>query len=318
MTSFGNFTDGVGNAATRVSDNIAPYINAAIALLQLWTQKSYIQNKMELCTWDIGKKKPPLAFGFDIVFDFGPIIGQKGIKNLCSLYSSRRRGLSSDEERRRLAALMISYPIIPAISLPCIPIFPPALMLCPAIDVSTKFGLDIDPELSATSIEVDVVPFVSFDITASMSLTLGIPILNAQVVMGVSVSFVVIEFSFSLGIDIENFGIYGDIGIDIKVLQLNIYLQFQVCAGAWIFQACWSTTLWSTDLVAWTFQQKFAEFGSGSSSTKSALPSNADEATTVLRFYWAFKDSSTEYNGDYDYQWSEEHFTNFTDFDFWA
>eukprot|EP01083_Nonionella_stella_P069815 186345_1 len=147
-TSFGNFTDGVGNAATRVADNIAPYINAAIALLQLWTQKSYIQNKMKLCTWDIGKKKPPLAFGFDIVFDFGPIIGQKGIKNLCSLYSSRRRGLSSDEERRRLAALMISYPIIPAISLPCIPIFPPALMLCPAIDVSTKFGLDIDPELS--------------------------------------------------------------------------------------------------------------------------------------------------------------------------
>eukprot|EP01083_Nonionella_stella_P069816 186346_1 len=141
LTGLKDFANGVGNVA-------APLINAATVVLQLYTQISYIQNKMKLCTWDIGKKKPPLAFGFDIVFDFGPIIGQKGIKNLCSLYSSRRRGLSSDEERRRLAALMISYPIIPAISLPCIPIFPPALMLCPAIDVSTKFGLDIDPELS--------------------------------------------------------------------------------------------------------------------------------------------------------------------------
>eukprot|EP01083_Nonionella_stella_P308262 1086824_1 len=107
---------------------------------------------------------------------------------------------------------------------------------------------------------------LSFDVTASMALTLGIPILNAQIVMGVTVTFIYIEFPFTLGLDISNFGLSGAIGIDIRVLQLSIFLQFKLCAGFSIFQVCFSTTLFSFGLTAWEYEQEFMRFGTGSSS----------------------------------------------------
>lgn len=39
---------------------------------------------------------------------------------------------------------------------------------------------------------------------------------------------------------------------------------------------------------------------------------------SVLRFYWAFKDSQTDYNREYDYGWEGDYFTSTFTYDEWA
>eukprot|EP01084_Bolivina_argentea_P188708 324774_1 len=302
--------------------------NATILFVQnlgkLMGEFRYVAHKLKYCKI---KAAFPITIEFDIKFDLGFV--SPTLKDLCSLFgetfgkgNSKEGGEESAEDRRRrLQDLSVSYPIVPEIPLPCIPIAPPELMLCPQISVATDFGLQLEPEINIPDIGLKLIPKASFDITAQLSLTLGIPILNAQVVMGVTVALVVIEFPVDIGINVENAGVFGDISVDIKVIDLTIFLKFKLCLGISIFQICpLDLTLWSTEITAWEYKKQLAVFGMGSHAQKGSsqyMPSAVNEATTSLKIYWAFYDSYKQHNGEFDYQWNDKSFSGFTK-EIWA
>lgn len=111
-------------------------------------------------------------------------------------------------------------------------------MLCPEIEVDISIGLDITPEFDLPKLGLQLGPYVSFDVTASLSLTLGVPVLYAAVEMGVTVSIVALTLPFEIGLDVENSGLFGDISFDIKVLELTIFLKFKLCLGFGFFKIC--------------------------------------------------------------------------------
>ena len=116
-------------------------------------------------------------------------------------------------------------------------------------------------------------------------------ITNIQIEMGVSVSLVVLEFPIEFGMQFMEFGINFNVGIDIKVLRLTIFLNFKLCAGISPFEYCYEKELWSMSATAWHWNnndKKFIEYGLGSCSDKStkAMPVNADAAKTNIRFYF--------------------------------
>ncbi len=129
----------------------------------------------------------------------------------------------------------MEYPIIPDIELPCIPIWPPFIMLCPEIDVYTDFGLGLEPDIQSKEIGMILTPSVGFDISASLGLAIGIEIINAQIVMGIDVSVIVLSFPFEIGVNLDDFGLFGDIKVDLKVLELTIFLKFKVCLDLFLF-----------------------------------------------------------------------------------
>ena len=55
-----------------------------------------------------------------------------------------------------------TYPIIPEIDLPCIPLYPPLVNLCPALSVYTEYGLDPNYERNGNNIGFGLVPNVGF------------------------------------------------------------------------------------------------------------------------------------------------------------
>ena len=214
--------------------------NATIAFVQnlgrLMTEFRYVAHKLAGGDCKI-KAAFPIMISFDIEFDLG--FTKPTLKKLCSVFKDfTATGADSKKEekrRRRLQALNLEYPIVPDIPLPCIPIAPPELMLCPKISVSTEFGLEIEPDIDIPNIGLKLTPQTSFDITASLALTLDIPILNAQVEMGVTVALVVIEFPVDIGINVEDAGVFGDISVDIKVLDLTIFLKFKFSANLYAY-----------------------------------------------------------------------------------
>eukprot|EP01083_Nonionella_stella_P094601 265480_1 len=311
-----DFNDWVFDANDNTGSNFGLGIGLILDILAFVDEKGYMKEKGYGCKVDTSHAAFPLAMNFDIELNFGSVIGKRTVRQLCSLFRNFA-ALSKKEKRRRLGMLMEEYPIIPEIELPCIPISPPLLMLCPEIGVSTKFGIDVEPDISGDELGIELAPGIGFDINAAISLTIGIVILNAEVVLGVDVTVVMLEFPFDLGINLADFGVFGSIGMDLKVFSLDIYLQFKLCAGIWIFQVCFSTTLWDLSLTAWEYKDTFAEFGMGSYSHKSAIPPKPEDAVTQLRFYWAFYD---ELNGEFYYDWKQEDFDDagFNDFDVWS
>eukprot|EP01084_Bolivina_argentea_P226187 382091_1 len=316
-------------------------------LLDSWKAKGqfqervqYWRHKREHC--DI-KPKFYIPFGFkmDVVLDLGFM--KPSIGDFCSVYQATGLGESTESSapsRRILLAktdsntgasskiptntgsasgAYVSIPLIPEIILPCIPIAPPALMLCPGISFATNVGLGFDSNFNEEEIGVKVSPTVSVDLSATLSITLGVPVLYAQVQMGVSISFVWLQFPVNVGVNLEsqNFGLFGDIGVDFKVLQLSIFLKFQVCGGTWIFKFCAAdVTLWSLSHSEYRKKITLWDFGMGSNTGKNAGGSKTnlqDTEQTVIRFYWAFKD-----NDEYPYNWEKHEFSNFFVYDTWA
>eukprot|EP01083_Nonionella_stella_P301077 1031181_1 len=309
-----DFNDWVFDANDNTGSNFGLGIGLILDILAFVDEKGYMKEKGYGCKVDTSHAAFPLAMNFDIELNFGSVIGKRTVRQLCSLFRNFA-ALSKKEKRRRLGMLMEEYPIIPEIELPCIPISPPLLMLCPEIGVSTKFGIDVEPDISGDELGIELAPGIGFDINAAISLTIGIVILNAEVVLGVDVTVVMLEFPFDLGINLADFGVFGSIGMDLKVFSLDIYLQFKLCAGIWIFQVCFSTTLWDLSLTAWEYKDTFAEFGMGSYAHKSAIP--VGDPVSELRFYWAFYDKQ---NDEFYYDWKQEDFVDagFGDFTLWA
>eukprot|EP01083_Nonionella_stella_P094600 265479_1 len=296
-------------------------LKAILDVISVFSEAGYIKHKRYGCKIDTSvPAHMPLSLFFDVEFNFGPIIGTRGLHQVCSLFRSTHPDSDEedeDEKRRRLGMLYAEYPIIPEIELPCIPISPPLLMLCPEIIIASRFGIDIEPDIGLDKLGMELAPLVGFDIEASMSLTIGIVILNAEITMGVRVYVILLEFPFDLGMHFDPFGVYGSVGIDFKVLDLNVFLEFKLCAGIWIFKVCFSITLFDIEFTMYEYKKTFAEFGMGSYSHKSAIPPKPEDAVTQLRFYWAFYD---ELNGEFYYDWKQEDFDDagFNDFDVWS
>ena len=208
-----------------------------------------------------------------------------------------------------------SIPVIPKIELPCIPISPPALMFCPSIDAGINIGVDLDPQFEDSAVGLTIKPGISMDITFAVSLRIGIPILYAQLSFGVTVSVVIIDFPLNFMLDIQKFGLYGDFGMDFKVLQLRIFLEFQICGGFSIFTFCLvDVTLWSFEITAYQKYIEFVRWGmaSKSNSRRRLSVDEESELITQFRVYWAFMD-----NDEYTYYWDKEDFNQFFEFETW-
>eukprot|EP01084_Bolivina_argentea_P197428 338347_1 len=316
-------------ALNSVRKSNTPPINKQVFVIaetmsKIIQQGRYIRNKMKNCKiapFETDSKSKIskytkflryFLFNFDVIFDFGFV--KPSLRTICGTVAEFTD--APKNKKRRLQDFFMSYPVLPDLNLPCIPIAPPMLMLCPLIYVETKFGIEFEPQVEIPDIGIGLQPFTSFDITASLALRIGVPILYAQIEMGVQVSLIAVSFPFEMGINIEDFGMYGDIGVDVKVLQLSIFLQFKMCAGAWIFQYCFTQELWSMSFSAWEYNVQLAEWGTGSKAEKTQIEGeqkvSVDQGVTTIRYYWAFKDSEDSHNGKYDYKWAESDFDNFT------
>ena len=166
----------------------------------------------------INEEDFPIGISFDLVFDFG--FNQPTLRDFCQLFrlipdqqdkekedegstgnehgqemqSSDNPPFNPPEEesgddsgRSRLQDIDLMYSIIPPIELPCIPIAPPELMLCSQLSIFTEFGLNFDPDIESESFGLRFSLSAQFDIVASMAITLGIPILNTQIIKCVEV-----------------------------------------------------------------------------------------------------------------------------------
>eukprot|EP01084_Bolivina_argentea_P206344 352327_1 len=275
----------------------------------------YLEHKSKMCKIQRdGFFKNLLQIKFDIQFNLG--FAKPSLRDLCGKFEE----FTATPTRRRMQDVMASYPIVPDIPLPCIPIAPPELMLCPQISVATDFGIDFEPEVDIPDIGLGITPSVSFDITASLSLTLGIAIINAQVVMGVKISLIAMSFPFDVGLNIENFGLFSSLNFDITVLSLEIFLKFRICFDLLFFTTCpIDVTLWHTTITAWSHQDKLFQYGMGSKShlASANMPPNTNAAQSILRFYLAFKDSATD-NHEYNIGLEKSQLKAFEKFSTWS
>lgn len=109
-----------------------------------------------------------------------------------------------NSKRRRLATAYLPYPIIPDIKLPCIPIAPPAIMLCPVLTVATEFQLDVEPDFAEETIGLGMVPSVGFTLRAALDLNIGVGVIYAQIELAVQVDVVSLSLPFDIGLDFKN------------------------------------------------------------------------------------------------------------------
>eukprot|EP01084_Bolivina_argentea_P226188 382095_1 len=291
-------------------------------------QTIYRKHKKLECSKYLKKGKKALSVHFDVEFYLGPL-GKMSLKDFCAPFkkdtqfsgtSSRRnllttrRNLLSTTNSGAFSGVYATIPIIPTPSFPCIPIVPP-LKICPEIDFATTIGLGLDSKISETEIGAKLSPTVSVDITASLSVRVGVPVFYAQVQMGVSVSFVWLQLPVDFGLNLNDGGFFGDIDIHFKVLKLSIFLKFQVCGGSWIFTWCLAdVTLWSKSISAYEKKATLWDFGMGSYTGKNKGGKNGvNTDPTIVRFYWAFKD-----NNEYQYNWNKAEFSDFSEYDLWA
>ena len=129
-------------------------------------------------------------------------------------------------------------------------------------------------------------------------------------------SFVTVAFPINVGLAMDSFGFFGDVGVDIKVLELTIFLKFRICIDLLFFSSCpVSITLWRFSITAYEYQDTIAQWGTGSRADKSQFSPNIESAKTILRVYFAFKDAPyPKYNGEYDYEWEESNFDRLTNY----
>ena len=301
--------------ATKYQDSdLSEYINFVQELGKTVQEGVYIANKLENCKI---KSSWPIMIDFDIVFDFG--FTTSGLSDLCQPFASTENDDDDDDEERRRRLIEMTYPIIPDLDLPCIPLYPPFIMLCPSLSVDTRFGLDIEPEISDKKIGLELGPYVGFDITAALSVTIGIWIIDAEIELGITITLVLLQFPFEIGLGLQDFGLLGDIKMDIKVLELTIFLKFKICLHFFFFSICpLDITLWSWSITAWEYEKTFVEYGMGGNgyASTSSLPANEEYAISNIRFIWAFKDSHYKYNDEYDYEWKKDYFKTWT-YDTW-
>eukprot|EP01084_Bolivina_argentea_P263165 445311_1 len=293
------------------TDDVKTLLNFARELGKIIERAKYIQIKDQHCT----RKNGPLLFDLDITFHFGFV--NPTLKDMCKIFG----GFTEDnnDRRRRLKMLSTTYPIIPEITLPCIPIYPPFIMLCPELSITTTFGLEIDPDIQDGKIGAVLAPDVSFDITASLGLTIGIWIIDCEIVLGVKISVIALSFPFEIGVNYaDHFGLFGSISIDIKVLEFTIFLRFKICFHFFFFSTCpINVVLWQFSVTAYEYKKQLAQWGMGTNAAQSNLPANYNDAMSKIRFYWAFKDDEHKYNHEYDYGWEEDYFSDFT-YEKWA
>eukprot|EP01084_Bolivina_argentea_P175806 304367_1 len=192
--------------------------------------------------YEHGIKKVP-HFKMDFVFSTNPTFGNYlSMSDLCTGYFSQgfqnaiqRRSLVNVPSRRRrliytntgtISGLYAPIPLVPPIDLPCIPIAPPGLQLCPGIFVGATIGLGTEPKFEEEYISLYVNPSASLDIVASLALRIGPPVFYAQIEMGIAVSIIILQLPTNVNLNLKTFGLYGDVNFDFKLLELSIYLKF--------------------------------------------------------------------------------------------
>eukprot|EP01084_Bolivina_argentea_P299551 516355_1 len=129
-----------------------------------------------------------------------------------------------------------------------------------------------------------------------------------------------IQLPTNVNLNLRKFGLSGEVNFDFKLLELSIYLKFQICGEALFFTYCLADiTLWSKTFTAYSKRIPLVSWGIGSETSETSetsrrrLQSSGDDLTTKIRIYWALQDDPDEY----PYFWDKEDFFAFYNYDLW-